>query len=117
MSQSRPRPHSRAYDSLNLNKNATTAEEEAMNQQSYQSDKSALALSKSAFVHKSLRKALIDSGIFSTNDANQKMKTIDEETGIPESVKKAYFSMMFAVTEQRLTNDTDFVPGRYQYSD
>lgn len=74
----RPRPHSRAYDSLNLNKNSTTVDEEAKNQQSYQSDKAQMALSKSAYVHKALRQAMIDSGIFSTNDANAKMKQVEE---------------------------------------
>jgi len=74
----RPRPHSRAYDSLNLNKNSTTVDEEAKNQQSYQTDKAQLAVSKSHYVHKALRQAMIDSGIFSTNDANAKMKQIEE---------------------------------------
>lgn len=113
----KPRPHSRAYQSLDLNKSSMTAEEEAMNQQSYQSDKCDLAPSKSAFLHKALRSAIIDAGIFGTNEANAKMKEVNVETGIPDIISKKYFDLMSCVTKERLTNDKDYKTGRYQFSD
>lgn len=75
-----------------------------------------MALSKSHYVHKALREAMIGSGIFSTNEANAKMKVINEQN-IPDGVKDSYFKMLSTVTHQRLLNDADFVAGKYQCAD
>jgi hypothetical protein len=49
-----------------LGQNASTTDEQAKTQQTYQSDKSQMAKTKPQFFHAKMREAMIDASIFPT---------------------------------------------------
>ena len=84
------------------------AEEEKLNNKSYQKEAAEKALTKSELFKSKLRESLLDTGRFPSGIVDQELKKIDAEADIPEPLKQAYFEMVKAGIKSRLINDSDY---------
>jgi hypothetical protein len=71
-------------------------------------DRSQKAKPKKEFFKQKLREALVDTNLYSSVTIDQSMKAINPDTDIPDSLIKAYYTMLQNGVKVRTTLDGDY---------
>ena len=103
------RPHSRAYKALDLQGAGSISEdEEKIRMGEHYLSKSQKVVPKADMFKQKVTDALHNSGRYKALVIEEEMKKIDAETGIPESLRNAYFELLKQGVKSRLAADEDY---------